>query len=128
MKKLLTLAVILSLSTTVSATTLELSGLDKIKAKSVELLDFEGHICETYWDCGIGEVAFNIATETLPSRMRTINSKINGKLLTKDYKGAHSSFFLKFAGYANTCKVILTYRKNVNIVLSEDGSCQSKDI
>lgn len=133
MKKLMMLAFFSVLSLQSYATTIEISGWQKIeKAQSVSVeyvFNFKDHFdCKNRWECNSAETHGRLVDISL-SGLGMIISQLNGQwgreMYKRDWDGKESMIKLQFSGYKNSCVALLSYRQHVNVVLQEDGSCVS---
>lgn len=127
MKKILFLT-LLAFASLSFATTIRVSGLEKISSPVVEMkYAVSRGKCSILSDyhCNTSSLTLGGSVESVKGWISDFNAQFGSDKLVKSILNGDSTISLRFANYPSTCHVILSNKSNVSISINKDGSCSS---
>lgn len=127
MKKILFL-MLLAFSSLSSATTIQISNLEKISSPTVGMqYKVSTGRCSSPSDfqCQTTRLSLAGSVGSVKKWVSDFNSQYGSVKLVKSMLNGDSTLTLTFLNYPGVCHVILSNRSNVNISINNDGSCSS---
>ncbi|STX29238.1 Uncharacterised protein [Legionella beliardensis] len=128
MKKTIFLALVAYLNLS-SATMVQLAGLENVnKAKQLNL-DWNlnwGSCSAPNWDCPNENMSVtDFPMAKFGDWLLAFNQENVNHILKKSLTGEDSTMTFKFAGYSKACKIILSNKNVISVLINQDGSCYS---